>query len=106
MSETRTLASFAVNTSLDDFPRDVRDEAKRAILNFVGCALGGCREPAMDIAVEALGPFFGAPTASVLGREEQRKQRIVLPLEAVEAVVAAGFDCPGRLRDLLQVGRS
>ena len=52
-------------------PRDVRDEARRAILNYVGCALGGCREPAMDVAIQALGPFFGAPTASVLGREER-----------------------------------
>jgi 2-methylcitrate dehydratase PrpD len=71
MSETRTLASFVVNTSLDDIPRDVRDEARRAILNYVGCALGGCREPAMEVAIQALGPFFGAPTASVLGREER-----------------------------------
>ena len=67
MSETRTLASFAVNTSLDDIPRDVRDEAKRAILNFVGCALGGCREPAMDIEKSAMRRRL-SPASARVGR--------------------------------------
>jgi 2-methylcitrate dehydratase PrpD len=71
MSETATLASYVVNSRFEDVPEDVREEAKRALVNYVGCALGGCREPAVDIALAALAPFFGSPTASVLGRPER-----------------------------------
>ena len=35
----------------DAIPRDVRDEAKRAIVNYLGCALGGSIEPALDVAI-------------------------------------------------------
>ena len=66
-----TLASYVVRSRYEDIPQDVREEAKRALLNFVGCALGGCREPAVDIAIRALGPYFGTPTAQVLGRTER-----------------------------------
>jgi 2-methylcitrate dehydratase PrpD len=62
---------YVAESRHEDLPADVIAEAKRALLNYVGCALGGCREPAVDIALSALRPFFGAPTASVLGREER-----------------------------------
>jgi 2-methylcitrate dehydratase PrpD len=71
MSETRVLASFVVNHPSEAIPADVRDEARRSLVNIVGCALGGCREPAMDAAIRALAPFFGAPTAVALGRDER-----------------------------------
>ena len=41
MSETRILASYVTDTRLDDIPEDVRHEARRAIVNYVGCAVGG-----------------------------------------------------------------
>ena len=68
---TRSLATFVVASRPDDIPGDVREEATRALVNYVGCALGGCREPATDIAIRALSPFFGPPTAHVIGREER-----------------------------------
>jgi 2-methylcitrate dehydratase PrpD len=71
MSETRSLASYVVTSRLEDIPDDVRHEAKRALLNYVGCAIGGCRHEAVDIVLAALGPFAGKPTASILGRAEQ-----------------------------------
>jgi 2-methylcitrate dehydratase PrpD len=71
MQETKTLASWVVNHQLSDVPADVRQEARRAILNFVGCALGGCMHPALDATLRALGPYFGPSTASVLGRSER-----------------------------------
>jgi 2-methylcitrate dehydratase PrpD len=71
MSETKALASYVVNNQLDDIPADVRHEARRSIVNYVGCALGGSRHPAVDIALRAFGPFAGAPTASILGRTER-----------------------------------
>jgi 2-methylcitrate dehydratase PrpD len=71
MSETKALASYVVDNQLDDIPIDVRHEARRAIVNYMGCAVGGAPHPAMDITLRALGPYAGKPTASVLGRVER-----------------------------------
>ncbi len=71
MSVTKTLASYVVNAAPENTPADVRHEAKRSILNYVGCAVGGSRHPAMDKAIRALGPYSGKPTARVLARTEK-----------------------------------
>jgi 2-methylcitrate dehydratase PrpD len=71
MSETRALASYVVDNQLDDIPSDVRHEARRAIVNYIGCAAGGAPHPAMDITLRALGPFAGPPAANVIGRRER-----------------------------------
>jgi 2-methylcitrate dehydratase PrpD len=71
MSETKTLASYVVSGRIEDVPEDVRHEARRAIVNYMGCAVGGSLHPAMDIAIRALGPYSGKPTAVVLGRVER-----------------------------------
>ena len=71
MSETKALASYVVSSRYEDIPRDVIHEAKRALLNFAGCAIGGSREPAVDTAIRALQPFSGKPTAGLLARPER-----------------------------------
>lgn len=71
MSETRALAEYVVNNRIEDIPADVRHEARRAIVNYMGCAVGGASHPAMDITLRALGPYAGKPTAAVLGRAER-----------------------------------
>jgi 2-methylcitrate dehydratase PrpD len=71
MSETKTLASYVVTAEASSIPADVRHEAKRSILNYVGCAIGGSRHTAMDRAIRALGPYSGKPTARVLARTEK-----------------------------------
>ena len=71
MSVTETLAAYVVKSDLGTIPQDVRDEAKRALLNYLGCALGGSVEPALDIAIETLAPFSGERSAVVLGRQER-----------------------------------
>jgi 2-methylcitrate dehydratase PrpD len=71
MSQTQTLASYVVANSWADLPDDVRHEAKRALVNYLGCAIGGSSHQAMDIAIRALGPFSGERTANVLGRSER-----------------------------------
>jgi 2-methylcitrate dehydratase PrpD len=40
---TRTLAEYVVNSRWADVPADVRHEAARALVNYLGCALGGSR---------------------------------------------------------------
>ncbi|HLF13098.1 MAG TPA: MmgE/PrpD family protein [Gammaproteobacteria bacterium] len=71
MSVTETLAAYVVKSDLATIPQDVRDEAKRALLNYLGCALGGSVERALDIAIATLTPFSGERTAVVLGRPER-----------------------------------
>ena len=71
MSETATLASWILSHRIETAPEDVRHEARRAIVNYLGCALGGSHDEAVDIAIQAFGPYSGAPTASILGRAER-----------------------------------
>ena len=71
MGATRDLAAYIVSARPESIPADVRHEAHRALLNYVGCAVGGAREPAVDIAMRALAPYSGAPIARVLGRAER-----------------------------------
>jgi 2-methylcitrate dehydratase PrpD len=71
MSETRTLATWLVENRLEDIPNDIRHEALRALVNYLGCALGGAPDEAVDIALRALAPFFGPPAARILGRVER-----------------------------------
>src|SRR5262245_44185847 len=71
MLETKELASYVVSSRIDEVPADVMHEAKRALLNFVGCAIGGSREPAIDIVIRTLSPYSGERTASLLARKER-----------------------------------
>src|SRR5215510_3063081 len=71
MSVTETLAAWVVDSKLAAIPVDVRAEARRALVNYLGCALGGSIEPALGVAIETLAPFSGNATACVLGRVER-----------------------------------
>jgi 2-methylcitrate dehydratase PrpD len=71
VSQTKTLSSYVVSNRLEQIPGDVIHEAKRALLNFVGCTVGGSREPAVETAIRALKPFSGEPTARLLARPER-----------------------------------
>ena len=71
MPETQALASYVVTSRFEEIPQDVRHEARRALVNYLGCAVGGSPHPAVDRAIDALGPYSGKPTASILGRTER-----------------------------------
>ena len=68
---TRELARFVVDSRWTGLPREVRHEAKRALLNWLGCALGGCNDAAAGTALAAVREFAGPPQATVLGRRER-----------------------------------
>ena len=68
---TRTLARYIVNAKPEDVPGAIVGEARRTLVNWVGCALGGARHETLDNAVAALHPFSGPPQATVLGRRER-----------------------------------
>ena len=84
---TRRLAEFLADSQWQDVPDEVRHEAKRTILNFVGAALAGCRDEAMELAVRALKPFFGQPQATVIGRSERPDVLSAAFLNAISANV-------------------
>ncbi len=71
MFETKALASYVVSNTWEDIPEDVRHEAKRALINVIGCAIGGSPHSAVTTAIRALSPFSGERTASIVGRPER-----------------------------------
>ena len=84
---TQSLAEFINGSRWDDIPAPVRQEGVRSLLNFVGCALGGCRDEAVDLAVRVLAPHFGPARAGVIGRGERADALNAAFLNAVSANV-------------------
>ncbi|MGZ5146640.1 MAG: MmgE/PrpD family protein, partial [Burkholderiales bacterium] len=68
---TRTLAEFVVASRFEDIPDNAVHEAKRALLHWIGCAVGGSHEQSVDSALAAVKQFSGPPQASVFGRSER-----------------------------------
>jgi 2-methylcitrate dehydratase PrpD len=68
---TRALARFLVAARPGDLPAAVRREGARALVGWVGCALGGSHHEAVEAALAALAPFSGPPQATVIGRAER-----------------------------------
>jgi 2-methylcitrate dehydratase PrpD len=68
---TRKLAGYVAGAKPEDIPAAIVGEARRTLVNWVGCALGGARHETLDNAVAALQPFSGPPQATVLGRRER-----------------------------------
>ena len=68
---TETLARFVATSRWSDVDEIVRHEAARAILNWLGCAIGGCRDETVEVMIAALRDFSGPAQATVLGRGER-----------------------------------
>jgi 2-methylcitrate dehydratase PrpD len=84
---TDRLAQFVAASRWEDIPPDVRREGVRGLLNFVGCAVGGAHDEAMDIAIKVLTPFFGPSQATIIGRGERPDALNAAFLNAVAANV-------------------
>jgi 2-methylcitrate dehydratase PrpD len=84
---TERLAGFLAESRWEDIPEAVRHEGVRSLLNFVGGALGGCRDEAVELAVRVLGPCFGPAQAGVIGRRERPDALNATFLNAVSANV-------------------
>ena len=67
---TAVLAKFIAEFDAASLPTKVRHEARRTLLNWVGVAVGGSRQDAVDIAVRALAPL-GRSEAGLFGRNER-----------------------------------
>ena len=71
MTATATLGRFVAESRWADIPPALRHEAKRALLNFFGGALGVAEDPAVATAIQVLRPFSGPDTVTVIGRAER-----------------------------------
>jgi 2-methylcitrate dehydratase PrpD len=68
---TRILAQFASGHPSRGWSDAVEREARRTLLNWVGCAIGAARHPTLEAALAAMQELAPAPQASVLGRHER-----------------------------------
>lgn len=65
------IARFVVDMRWDDLPATVRHAAKRCLLNFVGAAIGGAQDEAIERALGVLCALSGPPQAQLIGRRER-----------------------------------
>ena len=65
------LGSFVAATQWDALLPELRHEAKRSLLNFIGCALGVANTPPVEMAVRVLTPLSGAERVTVFGRTDR-----------------------------------
>ncbi|EUC13025.1 UNVERIFIED_ORG: 2-methylcitrate dehydratase PrpD [Burkholderia sp. CF145] len=68
---TQTLADFAVQTRFEDLPQPVVHEAKRLLLDTIGCALGAIDTTSGKIALEYVSMLGGTPHATVVGSDRR-----------------------------------
>jgi len=61
------LAEFAVNLKYDDLPSETVLEAKRFLLDSMGCALRGCLSEDFKILMKVLDELGGTPEATIIG---------------------------------------
>ena len=70
-SASARLGAFITGFRGQDLPKAMRHEAKRAILNFFGVALGGRFDPAGETAIKVIEPMAGKPAATLIGHPQR-----------------------------------
>jgi 2-methylcitrate dehydratase len=72
MSDTLAdrLVAFALGTRYEDLPGEVVVEARRRLVDALGCAVGALEEPASSIARQVAARFQGTPSVGLIGGGE------------------------------------
>lgn len=70
-SVSETLGRFVAESAWADINAGLRHEAKRALLNFFGCALGVANDPVVATAASVMADFGGPSRLTVIGRGER-----------------------------------
>ena len=83
MGATQDLARFVAESDLGGVSEDVRDIAKLALIDCMGCALAGVGFPSSEIVLDVIGDSGGAPQAAIVGTE--------LRASAADAALANGM---------------
>ena len=74
---TREFSEFCSNLKFDDLPREVIEEAKRGILDWLGCAIAASDNPRIGSLIKTLTEFSSNSGATLIGQQNE-----VGPLEA------------------------
>jgi len=82
-----SLARFAVDRRAGHVPPSIVRESKRALVNAVGAALGGCRDSAIEAMATTLAPLAGPPQAALFGRGSRADIATAAELNAASANV-------------------
>ncbi len=92
VDHTFKLAKFLAQLKYEHLPEDVIAQAKRSILNSLGCGLGSSRAPPVEKVIETVltsDPSSGQCT--ILGRSERVCQDTAALINGV-ALTAADYD--------------
>jgi 2-methylcitrate dehydratase PrpD len=65
------LGQFIAASRWEDKPSALRQQARRSLLNFIGCALGVANTSPIEMAMRVLTPLSGSERVTVLGRPER-----------------------------------
>lgn len=68
---TRRLAQLLTQSSASDLPAGVVHAAKRSVVNWIGAALGGCRDEAVRRALAATSEVSGPSQSTVIGHSQR-----------------------------------
>lgn len=68
MPQAAKLASYFGELRFEDVPRDVVDEAKRLLIDTLGCTIGGARTEIAPIVMAGASAFGSGEDAAVVGR--------------------------------------
>ena len=71
MDITQELVRYVLDAAPADIPARAQHDAKRSLINFLGCAIGGAQHETVDKALAATRPFSGPGQATILGRSEK-----------------------------------
>ncbi|SAK85205.1 MmgE/PrpD family protein [Caballeronia catudaia] len=85
---THDVASFVFRTTSTDLSPSSRESAKRALVNILGCCIGGSRHEIVETAARALIPLAGGQTCTLLGRPERVD---VLTAALINALSSAAY---------------
>src|SRR4051812_25728701 len=88
-SVSRNLARFVAESSWGEIDGRLRHEAKRSLLNFIGCAIGAAAPEAVGPGVSVLKGVAAPPQATVIGRAERFD---ILSAAYLNAISANLFD--------------
>ena len=86
------LAQFVAGSRWQDLAPEVREEAKRGLLNYAGCVLAGRREPELRLVLEALpgeDALADAAAATALDYDDTHLRTVIHATPPVGAVVFA-----------------
>ncbi|HUA34618.1 MAG TPA: MmgE/PrpD family protein [Candidatus Binataceae bacterium] len=100
MSPTQGSQTFSATLALvravrgikwSDVPEDAREVARQCLLDFLGCAIAGSREPLSNILLSEVAASEGSSEASLIGHK-QRASRMTAALLNGAAGHALDFD--------------